>query len=185
MRCVVLFLLAISIQGCSNDYCGIVDLEQFKREEELHKCYPGEYSGEAMDECVNVRHANFKDFYDEYGITYYELLNDFEEKSSKLPEAAFAEHGTYLLAKALYIAEPDDPNIVKAVSTFLFKGVNPFKAYKTEMAPVAYLIEGLGVSHSTEKTRRMWELVKKYYPPERSEISRQVDLYMQYCRVKY
>ena len=184
MRFVGFLLLLFLIHGCSKDYCDKVDLKQFEREEELVQCYPNQSSDEEMAECVKLRHANFNDFYERHGFTYYELLDDFEKYNDKLIDPWLVEHGTYLLAKALYISEPDDPSLVAAVRYLLTKGVDPFKSYKTEMAPISYLLEGFGISASTNKTRRMWEIVKEYYPPNKYSISNDIDMYIKNCRNK-
>lgn len=185
MRCLVFLFCLFILQGCTQDYCGMLDLQQFKSEEELHSCDLDKYTDDEMEACVKIRHAHLYQFHDEYGISYGQYLQNFEQYRDLLNKDGLSTYGPYLLVMALHNTDPSNPNLVAAVNFLLTEGVDPFRPYKTADAPVGSLLEGVGVARATSETKAWWDLVKKYYPPKEYELSKQVDLYIRHCRVKY
>lgn len=185
MRHFMIMLPMLFFQGCSLDYCSGLDIQQFMEKEQLLACDQKQLTELEMDDCVKKRHADLYKFHEQYGAVYNDFLWNFDRYQYLMDDDFLLIYGSYLLASAFRSADTTDSNLVSATTFLLSKGVDPFLPFKTEIAPVGWLMEGVGISKATAETKAMWALVKQYYPPEGNNLATQVDLYIQHCRVKY
>lgn len=182
MRYLSLILTLIIVQGCAEDHCSQLDNKQFLEKEQLIVCDGNRLTDAEMETCVQVRHADIYEFHAQYGIGYNDFLWRFDQYQHLVDDDFISKYGTYILAAAFRLAEPDNHNLVGAIKHLLSRGVDPFKPHKTEIAPVGWLLEGFAIPKSKPETVRLWELVTEYYPPTDSELSHKVDMYIKHCR---
>lgn len=182
MRQLFLFLL---LQGCSQNYCEKLDTSKFAAEIPAIVCEQKLLTDDEMTECIEQRDAYPRNFRRHYGLDGYMFVREYPSNRHLIDEQLLVEFGTYLLAVAFDVSAVKDDTFLaksKAIADYLLaNGVDPFRPYKTEMAPVAWLIPNAAIIKSVPETKEMWERVKRYYPPEEHEASRQIDDYLRYC----
>lgn len=185
MRYLIIFVL---LQGCSQKHCEQIDFSGFAAPITAPHCDTGLLSDIEMQDCVAERDLYPRSFYDYYGLDGPMFIYEYPANQHLIDEQLLTEFGTYLLAESFNVAAVDDKEFLvksEAIANYLLiNGVDPFQPYKTEMAPVAWLIPNLLILRSVPATKKRWEIVKIYYPPERHEVSKQVDLYLRYCSDK-
>ncbi|MDP4529274.1 hypothetical protein Q3O59_09540 [Alkalimonas delamerensis] len=183
-----MLIILIALQGCSQKYCEQLDLSKFAAQDTALYCDQRLLSDNEMKECVERRDEYPRSFHQYYGLDGPLFIYEYPSNKHLIDEQLLTEFGTYLLAVAFDVSAVEDATLLaksEAIANYLLaSGVDPFSPYKTEMAPVAWLIPNALILRSVPATEKMWTIVKRYYPPAEHELSQQVDLYLRYCKQK-